>query len=84
MYLVRTHLDSAVKRVAPLRTSSPLRLIIGKLLAEKLTFGPEERDGRRGFRFTGTGTVEKLIAGAVPASFLAVVPPTGFEPVLPP
>ncbi len=59
------------------------RQIVTKLLADKLTFTPEDRDGRRGFRFRATGTVEKLVAGVVPGSLQAVVSPTGFEPVLP-
>jgi hypothetical protein len=41
------------------------RQIVSKLLASKLTFAPEDRDGRRGFRFRATGTVEKLVAGTV-------------------
>ncbi len=59
------------------------RQIVSKLLTEKIIFAPEDRDGRRGFRFQATGTVEKLLAGRVPGRFPAVVSPTGFEPVLP-
>jgi len=59
------------------------RQILNKLLAEKLVFTPEDRDGQRGFLFSATGTVEKLIEGTVPGRFLAVASPTGFEPVLP-
>ena len=42
------------------------RQIIVKLLVGRLTFEPETRDGRRGFRFHAVGTVAKLIAGVVP------------------
>ena len=58
-----------------------------KLLAGKVEFKPEERDGQAGFRFQATGTLEKLLAGFVPQAppeLLTVVPPTGLEPVLPP
>ena len=59
------------------------RQIVNKLLAEKITFTPEDRDGRCGFRFVSTGTVEKLVGGLVPGRLQALVTPTGFEPVLP-
>jgi len=32
----------------------------------RLTFTPETREGRRGFRFQAIGSVAKLIAGIVP------------------
>jgi len=57
------------------------RQIVTKLLDGRITFTPEERDGHRGFRFTATGTVEKLVEGVVPGSFRAGASPTGFEPV---
>lgn len=57
------------------------RQIVTKLLAGRITFAPEERDGHQGFRFTATGTVEKLVEGVVPGCFPAGVSPTGFEPV---
>ncbi len=60
------------------------RQIVQKLLTERITFAPEDKDGRRGFRFQATGTVEKIIAGVVPGSLHAMVPPTGFEPVFSP
>ena len=60
------------------------RQIVGKLLAEKLTFAPEDRDGQPGFRFRAAGTVEKLISGAVPGCLQEVVSPAGFEPASPP
>jgi hypothetical protein len=53
------------------------RQILTKLLAGRITFAPEERDGRRGFRFTATGTVEKLVEGVVPGSFRTGVSPRG-------
>jgi len=55
------------------------RQIVTKLLAEKITFSPEDHDGRRGFRFQATGTVEKLIEGVVPGSFRTVVSPRGMN-----
>jgi hypothetical protein len=53
------------------------RQIVTKLLAEKITFTPEDRDGRRGFRFEATGTAEKLLAGVVPGRLQAVVSLSG-------
>ena len=47
--------------------------IVSKLLTEKIIFAPKDRDGRRGFRFQATGTVEKLLAGRVPGRFPALV-----------
>ena len=44
------------------------RQIVTKLLAGRLTFVPERRNGLSGFRFQATGTVDKLIAGVVPGS----------------
>lgn len=51
------------------------RQVVTKLLASRLTFTPESRDGRDGFRFMATGNVAKLIAGVVPGelSYLHVV-----------
>ena len=48
------------------RQVAQARQIVTKLLADRLTFVPECRNGRRGFRFQATGTVDKLIAGVVP------------------
>ncbi len=62
------------------RQVSQARQIVTKLLAGRLTFTPEARDGRRGFRFQATGSVAKLIAGLVPGEFQslrAVASPTG-------
>ncbi len=42
------------------------RQIVVKLLEGRLTFEPETRHGRSGFRFHAVGTVAKLIAGVVP------------------
>lgn len=42
------------------------RQAVTKLLASRLTFTPESRGGRDGFRFRATGNVAKLIAGVVP------------------
>ena len=58
------------------------RQIVTKLLAGRLTFAPERRSGRCGFRFQATGTVEKLIAGVVPgqlSTLHTVASPTGPE-----
>ena len=63
------------------------RQIVTKLLAGRLTFVPERRNGRCGFRFQATGTVEKLIAGVVPgqlSTLHTVASPTGsvsYQPV---
>ena len=58
------------------------RQILGRLLREKITFTPEERQGRDGFKFSAVGTVRPLLEGAVP-SVHGVMTLTGFEPVLP-
>ena len=66
------------------RQVAQARQIVGKLLADRLTFAPETRNGCRGFRFQATGTVDKLIAGVVPgqlSTLQTVMSPTGFEPV---
>lgn len=58
------------------------RQVVTKLLASRLTFTPESRDGRDGFRFMATGNVAKLIAGVVPGelSYLhTVASPQGTE-----
>ena len=60
------------------------RQVLTKLLNEKISFTPEDQRGRRGFRFQAAGTVERLVAGAVPGLVRGVVAPTGFEPVFPP
>ena len=48
------------------------RQILGKLLQEKIVFEPEDRDGRRGFRFKAVGTVEPLLERAVPGCLQSV------------
>ena len=66
------------------RQIAQARQIVTKLLANRLTFTPESQNGRCGFRFQATGTVEKLVAGLVPGQVSAlqtVASPTGFEPV---
>ncbi len=69
-------LSESVRRFRGLRSSSePVAgcFLLTELLAEKLTFMPEDRDGRRGFRFQAAGTVEKLVAGLVPGRQQEVV-----------
>ena len=59
------------------------RQIVVKLLEGRLTFEPETRDGRRGFRFHAVGTVAKLVTGVVPgelSTLQTVASPTGFDP----
>ena len=55
------------------------RQIVSKLLAEKISFAPEDRNGEKGFRFEATGTVEKLVTGAIPEFSQAMVSPRGSE-----
>ncbi len=58
------------------------RQIVVKLLEGRLTFEPETRDGRRGFRFHAVGTVAKLVSGVVPGNLSclqAVASPTGVD-----
>ena len=56
------------------------RQIVGKLLAEKISFAPEDRNGERGFRFEATGTVEKLVTGAISRFSQAMVPQRDSNP----
>jgi hypothetical protein len=42
------------------------RQIVQKMLHERLTFRPEEREGRRGYRFIGEGNIMALLTGTVP------------------
>ena len=44
------------------------RQIVTKLLVGRLTFVPERQNGRQGFRFQATGTVDKLLARVVPGA----------------
>ena len=87
------HLQVAVVewRKVLTRQVGQARQIVQKLLASKIAFTPEEREEGPGFLFRATGTLEKLIGGAVPGwcgslggDLQAVVSPTGLEPVLPP
>jgi site-specific DNA recombinase len=54
------------------------RLMLSKLIVERLTFSPESSDEGVGYRFSGTGTLVPVIAGVVPHNLAS---PTGFEPV---
>ena len=56
------------------------RQIVTKLLEGRLTFTPESSDGRPGFRFQATGTVEKLVSGVVPECLRAVRPQRDLNP----
>ena len=47
------------------RQVAQARQIVGKLLADRLTFAPEVQNGCRGFRFQAMGTVAKLVSGVV-------------------
>ena len=48
--------------------------LLRQVLVGKLRMTPEEH----GYRFTGTGTIEPIVAGLVPHNLAS---PTGFEPV---
>jgi hypothetical protein len=59
------------------------RQMLRKLLGEeKITLTPVEIDGRRRYRFTGSGTYLRLLSR--PDLPRTVVAPTGFEPVFQP
>ena len=65
------------------RQVAQARQIVGKLLADRLTFAPEVQNGCRGFRFQAMGTVAKLVSGVVPgelSTLQTVMSPTGFNP----
>ena len=56
------------------------RQMLRKLLNGKLELSPVEILGRRGYRFTGSGTYERLFSGeALEALAPTVVAPTGFD-----
>jgi hypothetical protein len=42
------------------------RQILQKMLRDRLMFHPEERQGQRGYRFTGQGSIMPLLGGFVP------------------
>ena len=51
------------------------RQIVQKMLRERLTFRPEQRGGRRGYRFTAEGSIMPLLTGMVPELSQAVASP---------
>ena len=53
------------------------RQVLAKMMSERLTFKPEMRRGRRGYRFTGRGTLMPLLSGLVPELSEAVASPNG-------
>ncbi len=58
--------------------------MLRKLLADKIELEPVGSAGKkdRGYRFRGTLTVDRLIAGeAINGIRMGLVAPTGFEPV---
>jgi hypothetical protein len=61
------------------------RQILQKVLRDRLTFTPEERDRQRGDRFTAEGSIFPLLVGMVPEFAncplsQTVASPSGFEP----
>ena len=54
------------------------RQILRKLIVGRLTCEAFEKDGKRGYRFTGQGTYEHLVPGKIVPT--CVVTPAGFEP----
>jgi hypothetical protein len=55
------------------------RQILAKMLRDKLMFRPERRGGQSGYRFTGEGSLTKLLTGLVPGFSQAVASPSGTE-----
>lgn len=56
------------------------RQIVRKLIDGKITFTPEERDGRKGFRFKAIGTLTPFLEGVIPgaaARLQVMASPTG-------
>ena len=47
------------------RQVAAARQIVTKLVDGRVTFQPEECDGRAGFRFQATGTIAKLLDGVI-------------------
>jgi hypothetical protein len=72
-------------RAALTRQVAHARQIIGKLLVGKLTLMPEPRNCQNGFRFSGIGMIEKLIARVTPgrlSTLHTLASPTGFDHIL--
>lgn len=59
------------------RRTPQARQILAKVLRDKLVFRPEVRQGRRGYRLQGEGSVFKLLSGWVPGFVQAVASPRG-------
>jgi hypothetical protein len=61
------------------RQVAATRQIMTKLVDGRVTFQPEECDGRAGFRFQATGTVAKLLDGVIwrEFEFAGIGVPTG-------
>ena len=57
-------------------TSAPAQ-VLRKLLVGRLTCEAFEKDGQRGYRFTGQGTYEHLLPGKLVPTW--VVTPAGFD-----
>jgi hypothetical protein len=49
--------------------TGPARRALRALLAGRLIFTPQERDGERFYTFEGPGTIAPVIAGVLPKAF---------------
>ena len=64
------------------RHTAQARQVLRKLLTGKTEMEPVAKDGRRGYRFRGNLTLERLLSGgAMETTRLTVVAPTGNAPV---
>jgi hypothetical protein len=57
--------------------TGPARQALSALLTGRLIFTPDEREGKRLYRFSGEGTITPVLAGVVGACAEGVVSPTG-------
>ena len=65
------------------RQTPQARQMLRKLLTDKIDLKPVGSGRDRGYRFRGSLAIDRLISGDAVGTHLAVVAPTGFEPVFP-
>jgi len=63
------------------RHTTQARQILRRILVSKIEMKPVVKGGRRGYRFIGKLSVERLLTGVALDTRAMVVAPTGFEPV---
>jgi site-specific DNA recombinase len=66
------------------RQTPQARQMLRKLLSEKIDLEPVGSGRDRGYKFRGSLAIDRIISGDAIGTHLAVVAPTGFEPVFQP